>query len=109
MSFGEEVISIANGVLAPDVRTAVRRAVQSCIDALPAHIAILDVDGDILAVNARWTRFAESNNLIAPRHGLGENYLAVCDAAARAGDAAAAEVAAGRDLVGAPGVGISAA
>src|SRR5205814_7564030 len=74
---------------------AVRSAVQSCIDALSAHVAILDEAGNILAVNERWRNFAGSNQLISPRHAVGDNYLAVCDGSAAAGDATAANVAAG--------------
>ncbi len=35
----------------------------SILNALPAHIALLDHDGGILSVNDGWRRFAESNGL----------------------------------------------
>ncbi len=54
---------------------------QSAHDALSAHLAILDEHGTILEVNAAWRRFARENNLAGDRHGVGENYLSVCDAA----------------------------
>ncbi len=57
------------------------RRPTSVHDALSAHIAILDEQGTILEVNAAWQRFARENNLAGDRHGVGENYLAVCDAA----------------------------
>jgi len=57
------------------------RLAQSAHDALSAHIAILDEQGTILEVNAAWKRFARENNLAGDRHGVGENYLTVCDAA----------------------------
>lgn len=53
----------------------------SIVDALSAHIAILDDQGTIIEVNAAWKRFACENGLAGDRHGVGENYLAVCDAA----------------------------
>ena len=33
----------------------------SCIDSLSSHIAVLDEDGIILAVNGAWRRFADQN------------------------------------------------
>jgi two-component system, LuxR family, sensor kinase FixL len=53
--------------------------VQSALDALSAHIAILDDSGEIIGINEGWRRFAENNNLSRANHGLGMNYLHVCD------------------------------
>jgi PAS domain S-box-containing protein len=58
-----------------------QRFLQSTVNALASHIAILDEQGDIVEVNAAWQRFARENNAIR-QHGVGENYLHVCDAAA---------------------------
>jgi PAS domain S-box-containing protein len=44
-------------------------------DALPAQVAILDSEGKIVAVNARWPS-CEGGTQRLP---LGENYLAICD------------------------------
>jgi len=55
---------------------------HSVIDALSAHIAVLDDTGTIVAVNAAWRQFAVENQLAIPHHGLGTNYLDVCTAAA---------------------------
>jgi PAS domain S-box-containing protein len=53
---------------------------RTSMDALTAHIAIIDPAGAILFVNKAWQEFATANNL-APAHvGEGVNYLAVCDA-----------------------------
>ena len=52
---------------------------QSTLDALPAHIAILDASGTIVAVNMAWRHFADDNEFGAPAYGVGMNYLAVCD------------------------------
>lgn len=51
---------------------------QGAIDALAAHIAILDENGRVTTINASWRRFAEANNYPHPDCGLGMNYLEVC-------------------------------
>jgi PAS domain S-box-containing protein len=53
---------------------------HSTLDALSAHIAIVDEQGAILAVNRSWTQFAEMNHLLDGA-GAGVNYLKVCDTA----------------------------
>jgi diguanylate cyclase (GGDEF)-like protein/PAS domain S-box-containing protein len=65
------------------------------IDALPAAIALLSVEGVILAVNASWRRFAEQNTWREPDHGIGLNYLDVCERAGPTGSTEAGQVAAG--------------
>lgn len=57
------------------------RFAQSTIDALSAHLCVLDETGTILATNAAWRRFAEANPPMARRAQVGTNYLHVCDAA----------------------------
>lgn len=52
---------------------------QSIIDALAEHIAVLDSRGDITMVNAAWRKFAQDNGdpgLV--RSGPGVNYLDMC-------------------------------
>ena len=51
------------------------------LNALPAHIALLDSDGVIVSVNEAWRRFAGANALLSPSCGLGTNYLQICDGA----------------------------
>lgn len=51
---------------------------ETILDALPAHIALLDEDGVILAVNASWRKVAEANSLSSGNYGVGTNYLEVC-------------------------------
>ncbi len=58
-----------------------RQFLQSVLDALPAHVAILDASGTILSVNASWRRFARENDLAWSGYGVGRNYLKVCDTA----------------------------
>jgi PAS domain S-box-containing protein len=51
----------------------------SILDALTAHIAVLDAQGTIVAVNRAWRKFAQDNG--APRPDisyLGANYLNTC-------------------------------
>ena len=55
---------------------------QYTLDALSAHIAILDETGTIIAVNEAWRQFADTNGLNDPTYGVGTSYLAVCDNAA---------------------------
>jgi two-component system, cell cycle sensor histidine kinase and response regulator CckA len=54
---------------------------ESTVDALPAHIAILDENGTILAVNETWRRFGRNNDVRLARDGVGVNYLEICDSA----------------------------
>lgn len=54
---------------------------QAALDGLAAHLAILDGDGNILAVNAAWRAFADSNPPVSSVISEGVNYLRVCDAA----------------------------
>ena len=49
------------------------------LNALPAHIALLDSQGRIISVNETWRRFASTNALLSPEYGAGLNYLEVCD------------------------------
>jgi PAS domain S-box-containing protein len=55
--------------------------VRSALNAMSAHIAILDEDGTILEVNSAWRQFARDNGFRDPSYGVGTNYLAVCEAA----------------------------
>jgi PAS domain S-box-containing protein len=51
----------------------------SILDSLTAHIAVLDAQGVIVAVNSAWRRFAEENGLSeSSRNLLGFNYLHAC-------------------------------
>ena len=75
--------------------TTTQRILQSAIDALSAHIAIIDKEGEILLVNAGWRKFAQANGLNLEDDGVGENYLNVCDTAVGEGSDKAFEVADG--------------
>ena len=49
------------------------------LDALSAHIAIIDQDGNIVAVNGAWRRFAQLNGGDLHGFNVGDNYLSVCE------------------------------
>jgi CheY-like chemotaxis protein len=53
---------------------------HASMNALSAHIAILDESGQILFVNRAWRDFAITNSVDPMRVCEGVNYLAVCDA-----------------------------
>ncbi len=55
------------------------------LNALPAHIALLDRKGNIISVNDAWREFPDTNTLLSPEYGLGVNYLQVCDEAQGSG------------------------
>jgi PAS domain S-box-containing protein len=67
-----------------EANEAVRRAeefARATINALDAHICVLDERGTILGVNQGWRDFAAANPPIPPNFAVGCNYLDVCDAA----------------------------
>ncbi|MFZ0825803.1 MAG: PAS domain S-box protein [Verrucomicrobiia bacterium] len=72
-----------------------KRFLQSTLNALSSHIAILDEHGTIVEVNAAWKRFASENIFLGRDQGVGDNYLKVCDSASGLGCEEAPLVAAG--------------
>jgi two-component system NarL family sensor kinase len=52
---------------------------RSTLDALSAHIAVLDEAGIILFINQAWKSFADASGYTGPNHAIGTNYLSVCD------------------------------
>ena len=74
----------------------VEEAKQACIlNTLPASIAMLDKQGVIVSVNDAWRRIGWVNALQGQGHGIGINYLQVCDRARGENAAEARQVAAG--------------
>ena len=55
---------------------------RAILDSVAAHIAVLNGEGVIVAVNARWQEFARESSARsgepAPNTGMGTNYLEVC-------------------------------
>jgi len=77
-----------------------RAFLQSTLESLTEHLAILDGAGNILMVNGAWRLFGERNGLAAAGSCVGMNYLAVCDACVGEGADDAREAARGiRDLI----------
>jgi PAS domain S-box-containing protein len=67
-------------LIAPGVEA--EALLRSTLDALSAHIAVLDEAGTIIAVNQAWRAFAHTSGYADENHGVGMNYLAVCETAA---------------------------
>jgi PAS domain S-box-containing protein len=55
---------------------------RAILNSMSAEIAVLDKDGQIIAANNPWERFALENGIVdggpAPGTGIGTNYLAAC-------------------------------
>jgi PAS domain S-box-containing protein len=73
---------------------ASERFAHATLDALSAHIAILDEKGNIIATNAVWRDFAIANGATGDV-GVGANYLDACDRAVGPCGQEASPVAAG--------------
>jgi signal transduction histidine kinase len=66
------------------------------LNALPAHIALLDAKGIIISVNDVWGRFETAHVLQGnPGYDVGLNYLEICDTASGDGSSIAGQVAEG--------------
>jgi PAS domain S-box-containing protein len=72
---------------------------RAVLSSLPAHIAVLDRDGRIVAVNDAWTAFAAANDG-GEGCGVGCNYIDVCRGAARQGSPQAGATEAQHALTG---------
>ena len=59
---------------------------RSVLGSLPAHIAVLNPAGFVIAVNQAWEEFGQTARVAASQVGVGVNYLQVVDEAAKAGD-----------------------
>jgi PAS domain S-box-containing protein len=74
---------------------------SSVLNALPAHIALLDRAGVIVSVNESWRQFAGDNALEDTASAVGQNYLEICERAHDNHAKEANEVAAGiRSVLG---------
>lgn len=82
------------------MRPEAERFIQSALDALSAHIAILNENGEIIGVNEAWRQFASQNSFKDGEYGIGLNYLSVCDRSATLNSPDAPLVADGiRDII----------
>jgi signal transduction histidine kinase len=77
----------------------VEALLRSTLDALSAHIAVLDRTGTIVAVNQAWRSFAREAGFVGREGGVGMNYLAVCERAAGESPDAARTAEALRDII----------
>lgn len=74
-------------LLLPDAQKNLQEVTQrqaaemqmAILNALPAHIALLDPTGVILVVNEAWRYFASSNVLQSEDFFVGQNYIGVCE------------------------------
>lgn len=82
---GEQFDTIITNRSAPGMLQENQRGMATTQDgilnALPAHIALLDAQGNILAVNKAWRHFGSDNGLQRPDFLTGVNYLEVCERA----------------------------
>lgn len=60
--------------IAPDI--SAKLLLQASLDALSAHVAVLDARGTIVGVNRAWRRFGRQNGLKLRNDGIGSNYIA---------------------------------
>lgn len=75
--------------MTPTQRNRLDLLARAVMDSLDAHVAVLDGGGHIVAVNHAWVRFGRENAAPVQDAFVGADYLAVCEAAARAGDESA--------------------
>ncbi len=77
------------------LRDVEARKQAALLNALPVHIALLDAQGIIIAVNNAWRQFADASRLHDVEYGVGQGYAEVCARASGAGAEEAAPVADG--------------
>ena len=70
-------------------------AQRDVLNALPAHVALLNESGKILSVNESWREFARNNAMSGSDFGVGVNYIEVCEASRGPCSEGAADVARG--------------
>ncbi|TGL60199.1 PAS domain S-box protein [Leptospira ognonensis] len=51
---------------------------RATLDALSAHIAILDEESRVIYVNQAWKDFADTNQLHSANYSIGMNYIEIC-------------------------------
>jgi signal transduction histidine kinase len=84
-------------LIAPDIEA--EALLRSTLDGLSAHIAVLDQAGTIVAVNQTWRAFAQASGFVGVDHGVGWNYLEVCERGAPSSEDAARTAQALRDII----------
>jgi PAS domain S-box-containing protein len=51
---------------------------RATVDALSAHLCVLDENGVVIMVNQAWRDFADANPPPPPDYGMGANYIDIC-------------------------------
>ena len=76
-------VDITERLLAEDALASAQAFAQDTIDAISAHLCVLDNTGRILAVNQAWRDFYDQNHPqpMSNNYCVGANYLQICDAA----------------------------
>ncbi|UMZ74905.1 SpoIIE family protein phosphatase [Natranaerofaba carboxydovora] len=59
---------------------------QAVLDSIPANIAVLDCDANIIAVNKAWHKFSANADSKNQNRSVGVNYIEVCQKAKEAGE-----------------------
>jgi signal transduction histidine kinase len=77
MRFGRRLADLTERQRVEETVQESQRFAQETIDALSAHLCVLDESGTVIAVNKSWRAFAEANQLGLADAALGANYLAV--------------------------------
>ncbi|MDR5900283.1 EAL domain-containing protein [Halomonas vilamensis] len=54
---------------------------EALINSLPAGVALLDIEGNIIDVNSQWRSYGVEGGNTDPYFGVGQNYLAICERA----------------------------
>jgi len=71
------IIDISERKIAEDILREREEFISGVLNALSAHIAVLDDKGYIVAVNEAWRKFLKENGITEENSYLGENYLSV--------------------------------
>jgi PAS domain S-box-containing protein len=104
----EQILAIALDMTERKRVEAVLKASEArkhaVLDAMPSNIAVLDAEGNIIDVNARWRDFAVRNGVSpgnpAANTDVGSNYFAICRSAVGMSSEGAAEAVQGiRDVI----------
>jgi diguanylate cyclase (GGDEF)-like protein len=89
---GADVALLSGHAAGLSHRKAAGRLGTALWEVFPGHVALLDRDGVVVAVNRAWRQFGMRHGGAATA-GLGTNYLEVCDRAADLGEPEAAQAA----------------
>ncbi len=78
MSAAETGALAAGGTWTEQTRQS-EKLTQTVLNSLPAHIAVLDRDGNVISINQVWDRYAKESGILFPSTtDVGVNYLDLC-------------------------------